>query len=290
MISPRLQGGYTFIEVMFFLTISAAMFISVAVTLSAQNRRTEFTESVQTFNQYLIDVMNDVGTGYFPSNGDFSCTLDTNGRPTVDASSARTQGQNEDCVFAGKALQFYPNEGSASSDPSKYKAYTLVGARVVRDASGAETEVSSLEDAQIVPLDSGDSDSAVSSGILSAATRISRVVYRPGSASASTGGGFAILSGFGQSGTGGVGLKSGNIRSSLASLPGTSLNQTEADFVSRITDLPSSSIGDVRDGVLICLAEGSGNNGRRASILLGGSSGQNTTEVKIDNVPAECTS
>ena len=68
------RGGYTIIEVMIFLTVSAVLFVSVVGAMSAQSRRKQFTESVETFNQKLTHILNDVDTGYFPSNSDFKCT------------------------------------------------------------------------------------------------------------------------------------------------------------------------------------------------------------------------
>lgn len=285
MITPRTHSGYTIVEVMLFLAISTAMFASVVTALNFQNRRSQFTESVQTFNQKLIDVLNDVDTGYFPSNSDFKCDL-VGGTPAITGGAGNNveQGKNENCIFAGKAIQLSPDSQGAD----KFKIYTLVGARVTNNSGNIE-EVARVEDANITVIPESVSPAAVDSGELSAQTEIKKVIYKSGSTN-TLGGGFAILSGFGQNASGSsTGLKSGNIRSVLAAVTGSSLGQTTTQFTGQIANITSTSINSVNSGVLLCFQEPGGSQGRWASILIGGASGYNTTQVTIDDVPGECT-
>lgn len=285
--------GYTIIEVMIFLTVSVALFGATVGALTAQNKRNQFTESVQTFNQRLQDALNDVSTGYFPSNSDFRCSLDGAGTPVISTGSSVEQGKNEDCVFAGKAFQFWPNEGSATLDPSKFNIYTLVGARIVK-STGAQ--VQGVEEANVIAL-GGSNPGIVDTGTFTADVQVSKVMSRPAGATTFSGnsGGFAILTGFARSaGSGTSGLKSGSLRTTLSMLS-ASTNQTSTVFLSSIESQLQSdgddSITQAGGGMLLCIKEvGTTGNERVASITIGDNAGQGSTVVTIDSAPPECSS
>lgn len=264
--SPQGAGGYTIIEVMIFLVISTAMLGSVMGALTLQNRKHQFTESVQTFNLKLQDLLNDVDTGYFPSNSDFSCTVNAaTGVPTFNNVSGAVHGTNKDCVFAGKSIS------RDATNPSNYNVQTLVGRRSVVEG-GVAREVKDVSEANITVLTGGTAIGS-DSGVLSSDVQITKILSRirgvvPFSGDYTT---FGMLTGFGQSqGAGSTNLKSGNIKSSLGVLTNTGWNTAQAS-----------------GGVLICLSE-PGGNGRKAAIGIGGDFAQGSTQVIIDNVPGEC--
>lgn len=252
------SDGYTIIEVMIFLVISMAMFASVVTMMSTQNRRNQFTESVNTFNQKLQDIMNDVDTGYFPSND-----IDCNG-----SASAGGQGTNSDCVYMGKAIQFAPQ-----GKPDGYTIYTLVGDREYLD--GAEKKVvTKIEDSDLRGIDQNES------GSLSADVEITRVI-RAGDTTPQ--GGLAILAGFAKSSsTSATGVETGSTKSTLAGVGGGTLADRSV-FVGQLSPtgvVPTSEI-------LICLQEKGG--GRKATIQIGGVGvGQLTTQVTIDSTDSRC--
>ncbi len=249
------SNGYTIIEVMFFLVISMGMFAAVVTTMTTQNRRNQFTESVNTFNQKLQDIMNDVDTGYFPSN-DINCN-----------DSATEQGTNSDCTYMGKAIQFAP-----VGDPSNYVVYTLVGDREYSDG-GSKKVVTSLDHSNIRGINQRES------GNLSAEVEVVKVARGDGTPQ----GGLAVLAGLAKSSeTSASGVESGNTRSTLAGVNG-SLGISESVFMNQLNAAGISPLSEV----LICLQEK--DSGRKATIQIGGAGvGQLSTQVTIDSTDSRC--
>lgn len=251
----KFTGGYTIVEVMIFLTVSMVMFASVVGVVTSQSRRNQFTESVNTFNQRIQDILNDVDTGYFPSNSDFNCSINGSGLPVFGATAVE-QGKNQDCVFGGKSIEIFGSE--------IFKVETLVGRRTLAEG-GVTREVNTVTEANLTPLNPAFSPAVTAdSGSLSADVRITKV--RPVNTSTDVTK-FGILTGFGQSsGAGTTSLKTGAIKSQLAV------------FNSGAWDT------NVPNGILLCLAEGGDpTNGRTATITLGGSGSQASSIVKVDN-------
>jgi type II secretory pathway pseudopilin PulG len=135
-ILDRMKGGlksegFTIIETMMVLVVTAALFIMIAATLSGRQGRTEFSQSVQNVKNQIQQTINDVGSGFYPDTSNFKCSAGGSG--PVFMAGASNQGANTGCIFVGKVLQF----GIAgSSDPEQFRTYTLGGLQ--RDATGAE--------------------------------------------------------------------------------------------------------------------------------------------------------
>lgn len=212
------SGGYTIIEVMIVLTVSAALFGTTVFSITQQNRRNQFTESVLSFEQKLGDIVNDVETGYYP----------------VKNNGSQGQGTNSGKIFIGKAV-----EGTGE----EVYVYTLSGNQKVGDE-----EVANLEQAEPKALQGTDTDDVVESIVLSAGVKVDKIKQIE-KGTASTIPGFAIISGLAQFTPSG-GLKSGyNTRASLASLNSA---VSTPDF------LTNSSITNASKGILICLSEEGG--------------------------------
>ncbi len=259
------SGGYTIVEVMIFLAISMVMFASVVGVMGSQNRRNQFTESVNTFNQRLGDILNDVDTGYFPSNGDFSCAVDASGNisfaPVASGNIDNNLGKNQDCVFAGKSITV----DAANRD--NFIVQTLVGRRTLTDASGATRDVENVTEAKLTQLTQGSAASA-DNGTLSADVQIVSIrSFNDDNYNIATDAdGLGIITGFGKAaGTTSSGLKSGAIKSELAVWRGGAWQAAP-------------------HGVIICLAEGGATgNGRVATIRIGAGSSQDNSVVTIDD-------
>jgi hypothetical protein len=280
------QAGYTIVEVMIFLVISAGLFGAAVTGLTLQNNRTQFTESVQTFDQRLQDILNDVETGYLPSNDNYKCDI-TGGVPTISnpGGGGRDLGTNLDCVFVGKAIQFAPSGGTASD----FRVYTLIGRRVKPNAQNINVQVETIDDALPRAID-GINGGVVDTGRLTADLEVYKVVYK-GITDNSPNGGFAILSGFGQAdlSDGFLGLQSGTTKVSLSGIQGTNLAQNTSIFTGKIQHITSADTADVSKGVVICIKEGG--NGRKASIVVGGQGQRTATNVGLDDqVAPECIS
>lgn len=123
----KVLPGYTLIEVLIVLAVSGALLVSAASLITGRQQRIRFTQSVVGLEQQLQDTFNDASTGYFPSNGDFSCTS-SGGTLTLTSGggSSTEQGANDGCIFVGKLLHFYVSSTDGGPD-TNYRIYTMVG-------------------------------------------------------------------------------------------------------------------------------------------------------------------
>lgn len=267
--SSRRTGGYTILEVIIVLTVSSLLFAASVVGYVAQNRRTQFTESVNSFAQDIQDVLNDIDVGFYPSSNSFACTADSSnsGYPYFPI-GANEQGTNTNCVFAGKAIQFAPSTNGG--DKSDIDIYTLVGRR---QKLGSEDPAVNVKDIKPVLLDNLSGRKSLISGV-----EISSVKTGSGTALA----GIAMVSSSSSSGGINTGL---NNRASLAAIQG-GLSENKTLFNLRIKFFLSGSlgvdpIGQAKDGVNICLKEG-GSGGRTAVVELATGESQIIVNTYID--------
>lgn len=260
-------GGYTIVEVMIVLAVSAALFATAIFGFTQQNRRTQFTESVETFAQNLQDIVNDVETGFYPSNNNVSCIVAGPGPPVpvVDDTIFVEQGSNSGCIFIGKAIQFSP-----SSDSSAYDTFTVVGRTLI---DGTDDAVSRLSEAQPVGI-----DQLVDQRVLSAGVEIVKVTTL-----GATPQDLSLLAVVSDSGVSGIANPGFNTRSTLAgNLGGLGVNDT--NFLADIITLDNASIVRAMDGVEVCLQEsGGGSEARQAVVTLGGAdTGKISIKTEID--------
>lgn len=151
----RVQGGYTILETMIVLAISASMFIMAVIALSGRQQDIQFSQAVRDFEARVNDIANDVSTGYYASTNDVNCTVGSNpsSRPQPDGRVPLgfEQGRNDQCVYIGKVIEFNP----PGEPDSTFYVYNLVGRR---NAYGGGS-VNNLEDAKpvaVAPTDPGD--------------------------------------------------------------------------------------------------------------------------------------
>lgn len=253
------RGGYTIIEVMIVLAVSAALFAAAITGYINQNRRTQFSESVQTFAQNLQDLINDNDTGYYSSKENFGCTAGNIGFPTV-TSSAASRGTNSSCVFLGKALQLAPTDNS-----SAYDALTVVGRRLKEHSQDV---ASTLSEAKPVAIEASAERRVLSGGVEFKSIKVhneSRNV--------------SVLGIVADSGSADVNNYSGfNTRSVLVGIKNASIGQDRGNFISSIANL---GLVKLNRGVDICLEEIGG--GRTAVVTVGGSDVDNLSiKTEID--------
>lgn len=247
------QGGYTIIEVMIVLVVSATLFVSAAAAISQQNRRTQFSQSVQTLQQRLQDVLNDVQTGYYVSNNDTHCTAPANGGPVVISTAPTSQGTNQGCTFVGKYVQ-------ANGD--RIQISTIAGRQKIGDSNSKDVE--EIKEAKPVLVGTGMNEVVLDYGL-----RVSKILQLTDSTELSNRD-FAIISSFAPSDGVGDGSKIGT-RGILATV------------TSGVSGLDSANIDAAKDGILLCLTDGD----RKATITIGGVN-QGDPTVVIDSEDARC--
>lgn len=131
--------GYTVIEVLIVLAVTAGLFASAAIMIAGRQNRTAFEQAVRNVQSQIQAIMEEVAIGHYPNNGDFRCTATASG-PSLTAGSADL-GTNSDCIFIGKVIQF----DVAGTDPEQFVVYTLAGLRKV---AGGNTEAVNRVEAQ----------------------------------------------------------------------------------------------------------------------------------------------
>lgn len=249
-------------EVIIVLTVSSLLFASSVVAYSQQNRRTQFTNSVNDFAQSIQDVLNDIEDGFYPSTNSFSCSAGGAGAPNINYSGSNQQGTNTDCIFVGKAIQFAPN-GATASD---LDVYTIVGRRL--DAATGDP-VSDIGQAQPVGLNTLVDRKSLISGLNVTAVK---QAGGPG-----TYAGVAMVNNSGLS----SGFSSGiGARAAIASVHGA-LNDPGPTFLFNISQMNDNNVTDAQNGIDICVAEG-GIGGRTAVIELAAGSSQTIVNTRID--------
>lgn len=114
--------GFTIIEVMIVLAVTGALFVSAALLIAGRQQQTQFDQSIREVQSQIQQVINEIGHGFYPNSGDFSCEAGSSGPPTFTGAAAG-QGTNEGCIFLGKAIQF----GVADTDPEIFDVMTIAG-------------------------------------------------------------------------------------------------------------------------------------------------------------------
>lgn len=262
----RDAGGYTIIEVIVVLTVSALLFAASVTGYVLQNRRTAFANSVNDFAQNIQDVLNDVENGFYPSDNSFTCSAPAaGGNPSIDPNTSAQQGTNSECIFVGKAIQFAP----AGTNSAAMDIYTVVGRRI---KGGSTDPVSVINDAR-----TKGSDILVDRNTLSSAIGVLSVKRHDNGNFLS---GIAVLTNSLGS-TIDTGL---NARSSIAVVPNgggpNGLNITRPQFMAQLVDMTTGDIDNATHGIDICLQEGGG--GRTAVISLGSGQSENIVNINMD--------
>jgi len=273
------MSGYTIVETMIFLVISAGLFGTVMSAMSQQNQRNQFTQTVDSLQVRLQDTLNDVSTGYYPSAEDFNCTPTATG-PSVLSGAAPEQGANLDCIFIGKALQF-----GTDVDNLAYNIYTIVGNRLVIDAASPNRgeDVRSITEAKPNLLGVNGDAGVVDRRLLEADVRITKIVMKDDGSNV---GGIAILSDFSKKSSIDNAVSGNAARVNLAGIRTTNLTTSEAGFASAI--YLDTNYFVTSKGVIICLQESGAGDGRKASITIGSEGQQLSLDREIDPQTGEC--
>lgn len=257
------QKGYTVIEVMIVLSVSAVLFAAAIVGYSRQNAKTHFTNAVRDMEVTLQDVLNDVSTGFYPSSEDFVCARSgspavTHIRPPAPDDPPPNQGTNQDCIFLGKAVDI---------ETGSMTVYTIAGLR--NKSTDQDARSTTLQEAENRLV---RQDGTFGRHILNASIGEVRVITPP----AIELGGFAVISGFGDAGgSGGAGATTNQV--SIASI------NNSYNFSSSTGRVLNNSDGN--KDIIICIEEAGG--GRQASITIG-EGAQTNIETMIDGWRTEC--
>ena len=141
------QAGFTIVEVVLFLAITALFFLIAIFGSGQETQRVQFTQAMDDVSTLIDDIINDVKDGFVTDTGNLSCVdpqPSNPAAPLVIGAGSAGQGERSQCIVLGKVIDFRRDESN------KYTLYTVVGRRL--DASG--DPVKHLVDAKPQVVDS----------------------------------------------------------------------------------------------------------------------------------------
>jgi len=268
--------GYTILEVMIFLAVTAGLFVMIAGTFSRRQATTEFSIAVRDMESRLQDIANDVSTGYYSNPGTFRCRI-IGAAPDIVAGT-NTQGTNNDCIFVGRVAQF----DLAGSSGKQFNLYSVVGAR---QASGEDVE--NFDEAQPRALANPVSPVDLTEGLSVPVGLVIRSMYAVGTRTNPTlrypirAAGFFSSFGAGSSDPTSLtvnvmpigGLASGN----------PPVSNSKADVVSavsRVNNARATEYANPPGGIMVCM-DGDNTN-QHVLLKLGGNARQLATDSTIE--------
>jgi prepilin-type N-terminal cleavage/methylation domain-containing protein len=265
--------GFTIIEVMIVLAVTAFLIAAALIYVSGQQQKAQFTQSIHDAQSKVDDIINKVGSGYYATTGNFNCT--TGGGVLNINPGTNTRGTNTGCIFIGRAIQFgIDDAGSPPNRPkgTGFNVYNLVGLQYL---SG---------NILIQDLPSGKPDLAVETTEKDSTIyglRVTGMNYTIGGVPHNT----AMTAFITDFGTAPSGIPAPSARTvSLYAVkgPGLTVNNTQDDGVHNV-DKPAKIVP--ADSVSICLTDGGNLQGK---ITIGSKGRQLTTTLAILPSGAAC--
>ncbi len=266
----KLPHGYTIVEALIFLAVSAVMFTSAVRLISGQQNKAQFNQGVQEIESRLRDIINDVATGYYPPIGNISCTANTptGSGITINYTSNQGQGKNAGCIFIGKALHFVP--AGETNNRELIRIYTVAGQR--QEAAGRETTALNNSGATALNATGTYEDYRLPGGL-----SVQGVTYNTPPSQEPLGM-FGIFNTFVT--YSGNNLSSGSTTSDLVVIPTTSFNQDTSSATSTLKNrLSFPPVANPTSGVTICLRSSTTN--QYALIRVGSENRQSSVKLEI---------
>lgn len=264
--------GYTIVEVLIFLAVSSTLLISGMSLVQGQQRKAEFNQAIRDTEQQIQDVINNVRSGFYPSQGTFTCTAVAGSPVRTHINSSDTPvGQNKDCVYLGRVIQF----NTTAADKSNFSVYSIAGLREYTKGPAAVTSIQRADPKHIADL--------TETRTFKYGLETVRVKYSGDADLGSVG----FLTEPGK--TDGSGNPMSGIQAvRLVPIEGTNGN-TGSSTPTALDNPGNYATQDPSSGVTVCLQSGGTN--QYGIITIGGTAGQLTTKLEIKNLtptPPEC--
>lgn len=117
-------SGFTVMETLIVLGITALLLFSVLALVGGKTSQAQFTSAINGAQTGLQQVIDNASGGSYPNEGHFTCTI--NSGTIIIGGSTNQQGSNSGCTFIGSMVAF-----SGYSQPTvanqQYTVYTVVG-------------------------------------------------------------------------------------------------------------------------------------------------------------------
>lgn len=261
-------GGYTIVETLIFLAVSAAIFFAAMMYVSGRQNREYFITAVRDFETKLLDVANDVATGYYQRSGSLGCAATAAG-PTY--SSTGDLGKNESCIFVGTVLKLGDN-----SNKETFTQFALGG---LRQTGGANTVNLAEAKPKVINQPSLPQASKIGAGVTVECIAVHAVSCTPSPTSAYAALGFFTTF----DGASLMAQNGGVIQANLIAFSGVRLSDGahSSTVLDQLNNTANYTSPDLNPGAVICLKSGGTN--QYALITIGGNNSTNLatkTEIK----------
>ena len=104
----RPVGGYTIVEVLIFLAVSALIFASAAIAIGGQQQNVQYSQAVREFEIQVKDAINDVANGFYPAYTDVACRENASNEVEFYEPAATSDdgdpGTSNACANIGKSI------------------------------------------------------------------------------------------------------------------------------------------------------------------------------------------
>jgi type II secretory pathway pseudopilin PulG len=260
------QGGFTIVETMIVIGVSAFLFLSATIMVMGQQRKVEFSQSIQDVKSVIDQTINEVASGYYPRTDNLKCFVAA-GDVHINPATPTDFGANTGCIFLGKAIQF----GVRDTNPQQYYIHGIAG---LQDNTGT------LVSAKPKPIDTSD---VTVNGSIHNGVKVTAMRYKQG-ATVTDIGAVAFINGLGDY-SGGT-LQSGSQQMMLVPINNSGTVTVGTDLATVRSAIDSSletSPVDPDGGVEICL---NGDSSRWALITIGSNNRQ--LSAKLEYKSAAC--
>lgn len=148
------RGGYTIIEVLVVLAVGLVTFFAAVSLLAGRQGKTEFSQAMRDIQTKFDSIVNSVKVSNFPDASGYQCEIDSNDRPRIVSGGTIELGENEQCLFLGKAIQL---DNSPSGPPHRLFIYTILG-RTKDNSNKIVTDFDDTNPSPIISPPSGPSE------------------------------------------------------------------------------------------------------------------------------------
>lgn len=127
--TERKKLGFTIVETMIVLAVSGGLFVIAALYINGRQAKTEFQVGVRDAQTKIQQVINEVNSGYYPSES-FSCTPNSSSGGILaigSGSDSQEQGKHDGCILIGKTIVVHDG---------KLYVFSLAGNRTTTDGTG----------------------------------------------------------------------------------------------------------------------------------------------------------
>lgn len=266
--------GFTIIETLIFLGVSAVIMVSVLSLVGGSQNKAQFQQAVYDTDQQINDVVDNVSNGFYNKVGKINCTVTATGSIKIDDTVDTELGANKDCMFIGRVIRL-----GVENQADRMTVYDVAG---VREIDGIQ--VTTLATAKPTLISPGTKPAtfnfpdASEKKTLKGGFSATKMFYKDSSNIVHDIRGMAILSNFAQS-SGGANLKPAAQPITVFAIESTTISQNSREFVDKAND-QSNYISDLgTDGITVCFD--SGTTDQHAIIKIGGTGQSNKTQLEI---------